>query len=185
MRIIGGRWRGRRLHFPDRPGLRPSPDRVRETLFNWLQADIAGSRCLDAFAGSGVLGLEAASRGASEVLLLELDAQAARAISDNLLQLAADCVKLQQRDTMAWLRSPRAAMQPAFDIVFIDPPFQAGVLQTCCELLEQGGWLAAQAKIYIECARDTVLQVPDNWCLLKHKTAGQVAYQLFARNGAE
>ena len=181
MRIIGGRWRQRKLSFPDRPGLRPTPDRVRETLFNWLQADVPGSRCCDLFAGSGALGLEAASRGAREVLLLEQDKLAVQALLYNIEALAASQAKVLQRDTMAFLRAGRAAEEAGFDLVFIDPPYQSDQLTSCCELLEQGSWLTANAKMYLECEAANELVVPVNWQPLKQKRAGQVAYHLFGR----
>ncbi len=179
LRIIGGRWRSRKLTFPDRPGLRPTPDRVRETLFNWLQADLPGSHCLDLFAGSGALGLEAASRGAADVLMLEHDAQAASALAGNIDVLAAAQSNVLQRDTIAFLRAGRTSSTPRFDIVFIDPPYQSGLAEPCCALLEQGDWLAAKAKIYLECEAASALVVPQRWQLIKQKRAGQVDYHLF------
>lgn len=181
LRIIGGRWRRRTLHFPDRPGLRPTPDRVRETLFNWLQADVPGSVCLDLFAGSGALGLEAASRGAQQVLMLEHDKMAAQALLHNIAALSAVQAKVEQRDTMAFLQAGRVPDAPVFDLVFIDPPYQSGLLEPCCALLEQGGWLAGNAKIYLECEATSEPAVPAGWQLLKQKRAGQVAYYLFSR----
>jgi len=181
LRIIGGRWRQRKLSFPDRPGLRPTPDRVRETLFNWLQADVPGSRCLDLFAGSGALALEAASRGAREVLMLEQDKTAVRALLQNIEALGAGQAKVLQRDTMAFLRAPAAPDMAGFDLVFIDPPYQSNLLASCCERLEQGGWLAENAKIYLECDAASEPVVPARWQPLKQKRAGQVAYHLFSR----
>lgn len=181
LRIIGGHWRGRKIHFPDRSGLRPTPDRVRETLFNWLQSDVPGSRCLDLFAGSGALGLEAASRGASEVLMLELDRTAAQALLHNISELSAKQVNVLQRDTITFLKTGRSADTPAFDLVFIDPPYQSGLLAPCCDLLEQGDWLTVDAKIYLECDAASEPQVPAGWQPLKQKRAGQVAYYLFSR----
>lgn len=182
MRIIGGRWRSRKLAFPDRPGLRPTPDRVRETLFNWLQADIPGSRCVDLFAGSGALGLEAASRGAVEVLLLEQDAQAVEALRHNIELLGAAQSKLLQRDTMAFLRGSRLPGQQVFDIAFVDPPYQSALAEPCCDLLEAHDWLATRALIYLECEASHEPVLPENWLGLRHKRAGQVAYHLFVRN---
>jgi 16S rRNA (guanine966-N2)-methyltransferase len=181
LRIIGGRWRQRKLSFPDRPGLRPTPDRVRETLFNWLQADVPGSVCLDLFAGSGALALEAASRGAREVLMLEQDRAAVQALLRNIETLGAVQAKVLQRDTMAFLQAPRAPEMAVFDLVFIDPPYQSGLLEPCCQRLEQGGWLTANAKIYLECDAASEPVVPVGWRQLKQKRAGQVAYHLFTR----
>jgi 16S rRNA G966 N2-methylase RsmD len=121
VRIIGGEWRGRKLHFPPSAGLRPTPDRVRETVFNWLQFELAGARCLDLFAGSGALGIEALSRGAGEAVLVERDAVSARAIRDILAQLGCDRGRVEQVDALAWLEAWTASSKP-FDIVFLDPP---------------------------------------------------------------
>lgn len=178
LRIIGGEWRSRRLTFPDAPGLRPTPDRVRETLFNWLQCDIAGSRCLDLFAGSGALGLEAASRGAQTVVQLENHADAARRLHEHYRALHASQLTLIERDALQYLRGAGQA----FDIVFIDPPFGHNLVAPVCALLEQNGWLSAAAKIYLESEVAWIPNgLPDNWRLLKEKNAGEVAYRLFKR----
>ena len=180
LRIIAGRWRSRRLAFPDKQDLRPTPDRVRETLFNWLQGDLAGSRCLDLFAGSGALGFEAASRGAGEVVMVEHGRDAAAALRSNIELLQADNVELVVADALEWL----AANQRRFDIVFLDPPFASDVIGPCCKLLEAGKSLAEHAKIYIEHARtDLEVAVPETWRCLKTKAAGQVAYRLYQRAG--
>jgi 16S rRNA (guanine966-N2)-methyltransferase len=179
LRIIGGIWRGRRLKFPQADTLRPTPDRIRETLFNWLQADVPGSRCLDLFAGSGALGFEAASRGAAETWLVERDAATAKILADNIRLLETDRVSLHRTDAIELL-----ATFPArpFDIVFIDPPYEAGLVNICCESLERGRWLSDRAKIYVEhAARDDSIRVPAEWIILKSKVAGQVAYSLFSR----
>lgn len=181
LRIIGGRWRQRQLNFPDRPGLRPTPDRVRETLFNWLQAEVPGSRCLDLFAGSGALALEALSRGAAVALMLELDKQAVQALAHNIEVLEAVQAKVLQRDTMAFLQAGCATDATPFDLVFVDPPYQSGFVEPCCALLEQGNWLSAGAIIYLECEVNSEPIVPAGWQLRKQKRAGQVAYQLYAR----
>ncbi len=179
LRIIAGRWRSRKLAFPDQSDLRPTPDRVRETLFNWLQTGLAGRRCLDLFAGSGALGFEAASRGAAEVVMVENSPEAASALARNIELLEAGSVELVVADALAWLTNYD---QPGFDIVFLDPPFSKGLLGRCCQLLEDGQALAGDAKIYIEHAvGDNAFVVPDAWRCLKSKTAGQVAYKLFAR----
>jgi 16S rRNA (guanine966-N2)-methyltransferase len=146
IRIIGGTHRGRRLAFPDLPGLRPTGDRMRETLFNWLQPVIAGARCLDAFAGSGALGLEAASRGAGRVVLLDRSPQVVRQLRQHLALLRLEGVEVQQADALEWLRRPAMG----FDIVFLDPPFGAGLLSAACGLLLGSGWLREGGLVYLE-----------------------------------
>jgi 16S rRNA (guanine966-N2)-methyltransferase len=178
LRIIAGHWRSRKLAFPQREKLRPTPDRVRETLFNWLQADVPGSRCLDMFAGSGALGFEAASRGAGEVVMIEQDRVAALALTRNISLLDAGNIQLVIADAVEWLKDN----QHAFDIVFLDPPYQAGLLGRCCEILESGQSLAENAKIYLEHGpEDDSIVIPEDWECLKHKSAGQVTYKLFRR----
>lgn len=179
LRIIGGQWRGRKLQFPAVPGLRPSPDRVRETLFNWLMHDIAGARCLDLFAGSGALGLEALSRGATHCTFVDSSAAAGRALGDHLRTLQCVAGQIVTADASTWLRN--TAPQP-FDVVFLDPPFRGDLLGDCCAALETRGWLAPAAWIYIEAASDEILPaLPANWRLHRDRAAGQVAYRLFAR----
>ncbi|CNC43234.1 16S rRNA (guanine(966)-N(2))-methyltransferase [Yersinia pseudotuberculosis] len=178
IRIIGGKWRGRKLPVPDSPGLRPTTDRVRETLFNWLAPMIQGARCLDCFAGSGALGLEALSRYASKATLLEADRQVAKQLSDNLTLLKAENGQVVNTNSLQWLAQPG---QP-FNLVFLDPPFRRGLLAETINLLEQFNWLAADAWIYVEAeAESAVADVPANWLLHREKIAGQVAYRLFIR----
>lgn len=178
IRIIGGEWRSRLLRFEDAPGLRPTPGRVRETLFNWLQYDIAGSRCLDLYAGSGALGFEAASRGAKEVVQVESDAKVCKNLRANAAALGGSRNRIVEADVERFLSGP----SDAYDLVFLDPPFAKNLALKSCLLLDQNGWLAEHAKIYVETEAGLVLDgVPDNWELLKHKTAGEVAYRLFAR----
>jgi 16S rRNA (guanine966-N2)-methyltransferase len=176
LRIIGGDWRSRQLRFADVPGLRPTPARVRETLFNWLQYDIIGSRCLDLYAGSGALGFEAASRGAGEVVQVENNPGACRFLTENARLLAASRLSVHALDVGLYLRRPA---EP-FDIVFMDPPFGLGLVPETCRLLDAHGWLTPRAKIYLESEKGLVLdKLPENWRLLKHKVAGEVAYRLF------
>jgi 16S rRNA (guanine966-N2)-methyltransferase len=182
LRIIGGQWRGRKLEFPAVDSIRPTPDRVRETVFNWLQHDIIGAACLDLFAGSGALGFEALSRGAARVTFVERDAKIGRYLRDTLLQLQTATADVAVSDALQWLKGPSAV----FDIVFLDPPFAAGVLPETCRRLEIGGWLAQKASIYMEGAADDGAPVlPANWTLVKSKTAGQVGYHLARRNNSE
>lgn len=178
LRIIAGRWRGRPLAFSDAEGLRPTGDRIRETLFNWLQAYVPGARCLDLFAGSGALGLEALSRGAETAVFVERARPAAEAIRANLAKFSATGGRVLQADALRFLQGPAER----FDIVFIDPPFGSDIIGSCCELLEQRGWLAPGALIYIEQDRSrSAPQLPDNWTLHRQAHAGQVAYYLARR----
>ena len=180
LRIIGGEWRSRKLHFPDAPDLRPTPDRVRETLFNWLATDIYGAACLDLFAGSGALGLEALSRGARKTVFVDLHRSAIHSLQNNLQLLdASQRASVIQSDAISYLQRPAEQ----FAIVFLDPPFQSDLLVKCIDLLEANHWLAQGALIYLEMARQTSLpELPSNWSLLKEKTAGDVAYFLVQRN---
>lgn len=178
LRIIGGNWRGRRVSFPDADDLRPTSDRIRETVFNWLQAYSPGARCLDLFAGSGAMGLEALSRGAESVLFVERDLAAATAIRTALARFDATGGQVMQADALRFLEHPTGR----YEIVFIDPPFGADIISRCCELLEQHGWLKPGALIYLEQDRaKPVPSIPDNWSLHRQAKAGQVAYYLARR----
>ena len=179
LRIIGGTWRSRRLSFPGCPGLRPTPDRVRETLFNWLQPWLPGASCLDLFAGSGALGLESLSRGAGQVVLVEQDGAAVSALRANLALLEARAAEVVQADARVYLQGPARP----YDIVFLDPPYASGLLAECCARLASGGWVRQQGLIYLEAAADETLPLPVTWTLLRSKRAGQVGYHL-ARNDA-
>lgn len=153
VRIIGGTWRGSKLAVPARPGLRPTPDRVRETLFNWLAPVIAGARCLDLFAGTGALGLEAASRGAGEVVLVERDRDALAALHGHVQRLRPDPgrVRIVAGDALDLLRIPQA--QP-FNLVFLDPPYDAGLMAPALAGLRACGWLAPGALLYCEWSQE-------------------------------
>jgi 16S rRNA (guanine966-N2)-methyltransferase len=176
VRIIGGGWRGRRVSFPDIPGLRPTPDRVRETLFNWLQHAISGARCLDLFAGSGALGLEALSRGAKQLVFVEQAVAAARALQEQLVRLGGEA--RGQVVEMGATRYLRAVPQ-AFDIVFLDPPFGRDALAEYIPLLDAGQWLKPGALVYLENEKQAgVPPLPAHWQLLKSKSAGEVGYHL-------
>ncbi|WP_263261373.1 16S rRNA (guanine(966)-N(2))-methyltransferase RsmD [Pseudomonas sp. RIT-PI-S] len=179
LRIIGGQWRSRRVTFPDGPGLRPTPDRVRETLFNWLAPYVAGARVLDPFAGSGALYLEALSRGAAMGLALDNNAMAIASLRDNLDLLKCPVGQLLQGDAIRYLEN-----QPAhpFDLVFLDPPFHQNLLEPVCDLLDTKGWLAEQAWIYTESETPpSALGMPASWRLHREKQAGQVYYALWAK----
>ncbi|HEY8098072.1 MAG TPA: 16S rRNA (guanine(966)-N(2))-methyltransferase RsmD [Methylobacter sp.] len=180
LRIIGGDWRSRQLSFVDAPGLRPTPARVRETVFNWLQYEIVGKQCLDLYAGSGALGFEAASRGARSVVQVESNVQACRCLKDNATLLSAGQITIVQSDVLRYLEGEAQA----FDVVFLDPPFGQNLVVRTCQLLEAYGWLAKHAKIYVETERHyDFLGMPENWRQLKSKSAGEVGYHLFERAG--
>jgi 16S rRNA (guanine966-N2)-methyltransferase len=201
LRIIGGDWRSRQLTFVDAPGLRPTPARVRETVFNWLQYEIVGKQCLDLYSGSGALGFEAASRGAKSVVQVESNAEACRSLKDNAVALSASQITIVQSDVLRYL----AGEAQAFDVVFLDPPFGLNLVVQTCRLLEDNGWLAKQAKIYVETERHfdwscrailpgtlrvnanslpaNLSGMPENWRQLKSKSAGEVGYHLFERAG--
>jgi 16S rRNA (guanine966-N2)-methyltransferase len=180
IRIIGGEHRGRKLRFPDVKGLRPTADRVRETLFNWLQTRVPGAVCLDLFAGSGAIGLEALSRGADKLVFCEQSAAAVHNLQENIELLGLqDKAEVQRMDARRLLqRSPGEL----FDIVFLDPPFAAGLLSEICQQLEQSGCLAQHAFIYVE--QDSSHPWPDlppGWQLYRETAAGQAACRLFQR----
>ncbi|MEC5343417.1 16S rRNA (guanine(966)-N(2))-methyltransferase [Brenneria populi] len=178
IRIIGGQWRGRKLPVPNSPGLRPTTDRVRETLFNWLAPVIQQSRCLDCFAGSGALGLEALSRHAAHATLLERERSVAQQLTQNLALLRAENARVVNADALQWLAQ---AGEP-FDVVFLDPPFRKDLLNNALSLLERQGWLAPDAWIYVETeVENAQLVIPDGWQLHREKIAGQVAYRLYLR----
>jgi 16S rRNA (guanine966-N2)-methyltransferase len=178
LRIIGGRHRGRRLQFPAGVEIRPTPDRVRETLFNWLQPRIAGARVLDLFAGSGALGLEALSRGAAHVTCVEKDRHAAAAIDAVAREWHEEALAVEAADALVWLE--RASRAQPFDIVFLDPPFDAGLLSSAAAALAAGKLLATDARIYVEHrARETLAGLPDGWQSIRDGRAGEVGYHLF------
>ena len=178
IRLISGQWKGRKLPVREVEGLRPTTDRVKETLFNWLAADVRGSRCLDLFAGSGSLGFEALSRYASHVMMVEMDRGAAQQLAKNLQTLQSQQARIVNQDALTVLAGP----SEPFDIIFLDPPFRRDLLDAACQRLEQGGWLSAEALIYIERESEgEPPELPANWLLLKDKQAGQVRYQLYQR----
>jgi len=182
VRIIGGQWRSRRVAFPETEGLRPTPDRVRETLFNWLQGVTDGARCLDLCAGSGALGLEALSRGAASVTFVDRSPLVARALQDNLRLLKAQNAEVINAAALEWLDRCPTDEAERFDLVFMDPPFRQGLVAPLCALLESRNLLADRAMIYIECERELALPpLPSDWQLYREKQAGQVSYRLYER----
>ncbi|MFQ6372054.1 16S rRNA (guanine(966)-N(2))-methyltransferase RsmD [Shewanella sp. YIC-542] len=177
VRIIAGQWRSRRLPITDLEGLRPTTDRVRETLFNWLSGYLTGAQVLDCFAGSGALSLEALSRYAAFARIHELQRSAANQLQANLATLKCDAAQVIMGDTLQHLARPADRQ---FDIVFIDPPFRKGLAQQTITLLQQQGWLKDGALIYVEVEAElATLQLPGQWQQLKEKQAGQVSYRLY------
>jgi 16S rRNA (guanine966-N2)-methyltransferase len=174
VRIIGGRWRGRRLPVAEGAQLRPSGDRVRETLFNWLAPVLPGLRCLDLFAGTGALGIEALSRGAASAWFVERDPRVAALLEAGLGRLAAANARVISADALRFL----AGTPQPFDLVFLDPPFGAVDPGELCTLLRRG-WLAADARVYLELPRtQAVPALPPGWAVLREKVAGQVRFAL-------
>lgn len=177
VRIIGGLWRGRKIRFPAAAAIRPSPDRVRETLFNWLAPTIRGARCLDLFAGSGVLGFESLSRGAARVVLVDRDPDVFRHLEALAGELAPQAASVIRGDAAAWL----ARLPQPFDIVFLDPPFGSGLLPGLLQRLDRGGWLACGAMVYAECAAsEGPPALPAGWRMHRSGRAGDVGYYLVA-----
>ena len=181
LRIVAGHLRGSRLAVPDKAGLRPTSDRVRETLFNWLAPVIEGARCLDLYAGTGALGIEAISRGAGACTFVENDRALARLIGENLARLKIENARVVDADALGMLAG---AAQP-FDIVFLDPPFTANFWNESASRLESGGWLAADAWIYVESPADAKLALPAAWTLHREGHAGAVRYALYRRAAAD
>ena len=182
LRIIGGQWRGRKLQFTAIDGLRPTTDRVRETLFNWLMSELPSARCLDLFAGSGALGLEALSRGARYCDFVERSAIAQREISQHLTALAAADRGVCHNDTAADFLNRTTSSSEPYNIVFLDPPFGRELIATVAAELEARGLLTNHAFIYVECATQEQLpELPASWNLHREKTAGGVTYRLFVR----
>ena len=179
IRIISGKYRGRKLPVLMAEGLRPTTDRVKETLFNWLMPYIYDAICLDCFAGAGSLGFEALSRGAAAITFIELNKDAVNQLLANKALLQANNVTVFQHNALDFLKTKPV---DKLDIVFIDPPFRKGLVAQTCELLNKG-WLNDQALIYIEMEVDGTQIIPNNWELIKEKVAGQVAYQLYKNNG--
>ncbi|MCL7929350.1 16S rRNA (guanine(966)-N(2))-methyltransferase RsmD [Halomonas llamarensis] len=180
LRIIGGDFRRRQLPVLERQGLRPTPDRVRETLFNWLGQALYGQRVLDIFAGTGALGIEALSREAASVQFVEQDRGVAEQIRTNVETLKATNAEVSTQDALAFLVKPDAP----FDLVFLDPPFHHGLAAPCCIALEENGWLSPGAMIYVETEAALTPDVPANWALYRETTAGESTARLYQRQNA-
>jgi 16S rRNA (guanine966-N2)-methyltransferase len=182
LRIIGGKWRGRKLTFVESQGLRPTLDRVRETLFNWLQPVIYNSRCLDLYSGSGALGFEALSRGALQVTMVDKSRRVYQQLNQNLRLLSCENADTLNMDAIAFLsaQSVNKKTETKYQIVFLDPPFNQGLLDKSCDMLEQQQLLAENSYIYIEAEKNLQLNnIPVCWHKTKEKKAGQLAYYLF------
>ena len=183
IRLISGIWRGRKLPVLNAQGLRPTGDRIKETLFNWLAPYIVEARCLDAFAGSGSLGFEALSRQAKWVTFLELDRQVVAQLKQNLITLKASShAQIRNEDSLALLRkNPKEVGETPFDLVFLDPPFHFQLAEQAATLLENQQWLAQGALIYVETEKDCAFHAPSTWQCLKEKTSGMVCYRLYQK----
>lgn len=178
IRIISGQYRGRKLPVQDVTGLRPTTDRVKETVFNWLMTDIRDAKVLDCFSGSGGLGFEALSRFAKSATFLELDQGAAKQLKDNLQTLKVENAQLIVGNTLKLLEQ----LNEKFDLVFVDPPFRQDLAQISCQKLEDFSLLNEDALIYLEIESDLKgFKAPNNWQLIKEKNAGQVSYRLYQR----
>lgn len=177
VRIIGGQWRSRVIAFPDdHPDLRPTPDRVRETVFNWLGQDLTGKTCLDLFAGSGAMGFEAASRGAQQVVMVERDARIARALQENIRKLDATNLELVVKEASNFL----AASREHFDVIFLDPPYRLGMLPGLLSLLS--AHLSREGQVYLESEESLLFAPESGWKVRRSGRAGKVNYGVLVRN---
>lgn len=182
IRIIGGQWRGRKLDVADRPGLRPTGDRARETLFNWLGPRVVGARCVDLFAGTGALGFEAASRGAAEVMLVEKDRAIARGLASAVAGWpGSEVVSVHHADALEWLKQPHGA----FDIVFIDPPFGLGLQAQALERLVQSEGMNPDLRVYVEHQRSDPAPESSALEVIRSKALGRVTLALLAAGSVE
>ena len=180
IRVISGQFRGRKLPVKDVQGLRPTTDRIKETVFNWLMQDTRDANVLDCFAGSGGLGFEALSRFASNATFLELDPSAAKQLEQNISTLKLINAQVKHTNSLSFLEQKN--INTPFDLVFVDPPFRKNLAQTSCNLLEINNWLNEDALIYVEVESDlNTFKPPSNWLLIKEKKAGQVFCRLYQR----
>ena len=180
IRVISGQFRGRKLPVKDVQGLRPTTDRIKETVFNWLMQDTRDANVLDCFAGSGGLGFEALSRFASTALFIELDPSAAKQLAQNIATLKLQNAQVRHTNSLSFLEQKNS--NTPFDLVFVDPPFRKNLAQTSCNLLEINNWLSEEALIYVEVESDlNTFKPPNNWLLIKEKKAGQVFCRLYQR----
>ena len=178
VRIIGGEWRGRKLDIADIPALRPTPDRIRETLFNWLQMYVPGARCLDLFAGTGALGFESLSRGAKQTVFVDENPDVIQNLKDSVAILKTEAADIIQADVLSWLKDKPST----FDIVFLDPPYRHELVIPVCQQLEAGNWLSDSAWVFIEIEKEAEQPVlPENWKIYRQASAGQVSCYLIQR----
>lgn len=183
LRIIGGSHRHRIIRFPTSDGMRPTGNRIRETLFNWLEPHIAGTNCLDLFAGSGALGFESLSRGARAATLLETNKSVAMNLRDNAAKLGFTNARVIQSEARQWLISEVAS--DLFDVAFIDPPFAGNLLYDCCANLSDSQLLAEDAKVYLEHDQEIdSTKLPSGWSEIKNNCAGRVHFGLYLVPGA-
>jgi 16S rRNA (guanine966-N2)-methyltransferase len=180
IRIISGQFRSRKLPVNDLEGLRPTTDRVKETVFNWLMQDTRGANVLDCFAGSGGLGFECLSRFAAHATFIELNNKAAEQLKNNANTLKLSNTNIINTNAIEHLTIEN--QDDKFNLVFVDPPFRKGLAEPSCHLLEQNDWLADEALIYVEVEKECTFNAPDNWQVLKEKQAGQVLCRLYQRN---
>lgn len=180
IRIISGQFRGRKLPVNDLEGLRPTTDRIKETVFNWLMQDTREAKVLDCFAGSGGLGFECLSRFAQHATFIELNKQASEQLKKNINTLNLNNAHVINKSAIDVLTTSNA--ETAFDLVFVDPPFRKGLAEPTCQLLEENNWLSKDALIYVEIEKEGTLNAPENWHILKEKQAGQVLCRLYQRN---
>ncbi len=186
VRIIGGKFRGRMIEFISHETLRPTPDRVRETLFNWLQPYIIGAHCLDLYTGSGVLAIESKSRGATQVLAVDKNSQTIKMLQKQIERLGLCDIDLKRQDVLNYLDAANSASLNKYDIVFIDPPYQDKVFDKIFARLESNEWLKPKAKIYFEANYQVSEEVlPSSWSMLKSKKAGQINYYLAESEGVK
>ena len=178
LRIIGGQWRSRKLCFSPEPGLRPTTDRIRETLFNWLGPFLYGSRCLDLFAGSGALGLEALSRGAGNCVFIDRSSSVCRQIKTNLELLECRQGQVVEADALSWIKQQSNAPKP-FDLVFVDPPFHRDLAEPACNALESAGLITSGSIIYIETETEAQPDLPPYWTKHRQKQTGSLCYSLY------
>jgi len=176
LRIVAGKWRSRLLPVTDIEGLRPTPERIRETLFNWLSDEISGRHCLDPFAGTGALAFEALSRGAASATLIDKSPRVVEALQSSAALLEADNARIECADGLSFMQQ---AASRRYDIVFLDPPFAGDSVEECCRLLQSNGWLTDRAIVYIEQEKSRPLpELPQGWTLTKENRAGNVRFML-------